>query len=1284
MRKITLNDFFKNRSKKSKRWQQMLAIGFGLMVGHISSAQTMSEYDFTQSSGTYTPLSGATVLWSGYDGFDDDATTINLTTPFNYLGTNYSSIFVSANGNIKFGSTSTTNTVISSGTFYAVAAFAVDLDAKAASAGTDLPSVSWKEEGNEVIIQWANVCRYATLGAGATSTENLNFQIRLNTSNSEIKIVYGACTDRVTPLTSTYPQVGLAGGSATSYSNRTIAAGGGDWINSTAGTAAGNTMAFNGSTIPSNGLTFKWTLPTCFTPGGLTATTITKNSALLQWNNTANMFDVEWGIEGFTPTNTPTAGYANIAGTSVTVSGLNYSTSYEYYLRANCGDEGVSNWAGPYKFTTLCNYPDITNTTPGSVCGLGEVNLAVSTEADLISWYNAPIGGVKLGEGNSFVTPTIDQTTSYYVQVGNVTPGVITQVGNGTTTSNSGGASPFARNWGGFKTQNIIRASELIAAGVAPGEITSLGVDVTVAPTGNFNNLTIYVGHTTNNVATSTHVDYNTLQLVYSNASQSFTTGINTYTFTQPFTWDGESNIVIQYNFSNEDSGSSSQAKTIRYNNPGFVCTTYTYADGRTADQILNTLTGGVSNGSTTSGNTTSSSNRPNYYINGNGLCASPRVEVVATVTTAPELALSSNNVTICNEIADTVVTIETGNDDYDTFTWEPSVNVSGDATLGWTFSAPESAIYTLIASNSIDGCATVTEVNVIVTEGPDMTLPEELETCPENIIELNSGVSTGVEEFINETFSNGTTFPTGWHTVVGAGDAIAIVNESTAGGTANQVKITGNSQTNPVINRVYYGPINTQGLQELTLTWNNYLNHYSASYNYSAKIQTSSDGVTWNDTNWVYSPVTATQAASVVNTVISTQDVGSSTFYVSFTLEGRTFGMHNWNIDNVILTGNFQYDVTWSPIDNLFIDADATIPYTEGANNPIVYFMSANANTFNYTATTLNELGCDTTSVITITVNGITTPTGTANQTVVEGTTLADLAVVGENLVWYADEALTNEIPATTEVIDGTTYYVISSNMCGDSSALAITVTIDPCAGTPAPMAELVQTLNVGQTVADIVVVGENLTWYSDADLTTEVAETTVLEVGTYTFYVTQTIGDCTSEAIAIEVTVVDPCANTPAPTADSPQAMTVGQTVADIVVVGENLTWYSDEELTTEVAETTVLEEGSYTFYVTQTIGDCTSEAIEVVVEVTLSTGGFDVMSFKAYPNPVKDIFTISYNKNIAEVTVVNMLGQIVAKQTVQSTDAQVDMSALPAGNYVVKVAVDGAVQTLKVVKQ
>jgi hypothetical protein len=162
------------------------------------------------------------------------------------------------------------------------------------------------------------------------------------------------------------------------------------------------------------------------------------------------------------------------------------------------------------------------------------------------------------------------------------------------------------------------------------------------------------------------------------------------------------------------------------------------------------------------------------------------------------------------------------------------------------------------------------------------------------------------------------------------------------------------------------------------------------------------------------------------------------------------------------------------------------------------------------------------------------------------------------------------------------------------------------------------------------------------------------------------------------------DPCANTPLPNAESPQAMIVGQTVADIVVTGENLTFYSDEELTTVVDPTTVLEAGSYTFFVTQTIDNCISDAIEVVVEVTLSTNGFDMTSFKAYPNPVKDYFNVSYSKEITSVAVVNMLGQVILTKEVNAHDTQVDMSNLPSGNYLVRVNIDGAIQTVKVVKQ
>src|SRR5690606_3002979 len=68
--------------------------------------------------------------------------------------------------------------------------------------------------------------------------------------------------------------------------------------------------------------------------------------------------------------------------------------------------------------------------------------------------------------------------------------------------------------------------------------------------------------------------------------------------------------------------------------------------------------------------------------------------------------------------------------------------------------------------------------------------------------------------------------------------------------------------------------------------------------------------------------------------------------------------------------------------------------------------------------------------------------PEGEATQEFDSGETLADLEVMGEGLIWYADEELTEELEETTALVDGTTYYVTASNEYCESTALAITVT--------------------------------------------------------------------------------------------------------------------------------------------------------------------------------------------------------------------------------------------------
>jgi len=87
--------------------------------------------------------------------------------------------------------------------------------------------------------------------------------------------------------------------------------------------------------------------------------------------------------------------------------------------------------------------------------------------------------------------------------------------------------------------------------------------------------------------------------------------------------------------------------------------------------------------------------------------------------------------------------------------------------------------------------------------------------------------------------------------------------------------------------------------------------------------------------------------------------------------------------------------------------------------------------------------------------------------------------------------------------------------------------------------------------------------------------------------------------------------------------------------------------------------------------------------VYDPSLSATAFDTARFSAYPNPVTDILTLSYTKNISDVQVYNLLGQQVIAKSVNNRQDKLDMSNLPSGTYLVKVTADGQMRTIKVLK-
>jgi len=186
-------------------------------------------------------------------------------------------------------------------------------------------------------------------------------------------------------------------------------------------------------------------------------------------------------------------------------------------------------------------------------------------------------------------------------------------------------------------------------------------------------------------------------------------------------------------------------------------------------------------------------------------------------------------------------------------------------------------------------------------------------------------------------------------------------------------------------------------------------------------------------------------------------------------------------------------------------------------------------------------------------------------------------------------------------------------------------------------------------------------------------IIDTSVVGTQTYIFIPTNCYN---SYSIAISIVAIP---NTP--TGEENQTFTAGQTLADLVVNGDNLVWYSDNTYSNTLSLSEPLVNGA-TYYVRSENGDCQSEALVITVEEQASRTYFDVFGFKYYPNPVNDILHFSANQPIEKVVVSTMLGQEI-KVNLSSDKTSVNLSNLPSGNYLVKVTIEGVANTIKVVK-
>ena len=163
------------------------------------------------------------------------------------------------------------------------------------------------------------------------------------------------------------------------------------------------------------------------------------------------------------------------------------------------------------------------------------------------------------------------------------------------------------------------------------------------------------------------------------------------------------------------------------------------------------------------------------------------------------------------------------------------------------------------------------------------------------------------------------------------------------------------------------------------------------------------------------------------------------------------------------------------------------------------------------------------------------------------------------------------------------------------------------------------------------------------------------------------------------------EPC-DIDAPTGDAEQTLTEGQTLADLDVTadeGAELTWYADEDLENEIEADTEAEDGT-TYYVVQTEGDCTSDALAVTVTIPTSLNQAEMAELKIYPNPANDIINVTYKSTIESVTIMDLTGRKVHQQAINTQETTLNIQPLSTGTYLMNIQTTDGVGIVKFIKK
>lgn len=439
-------------------------------------------------------------------------------------------------------------------------------------------------------------------------------------------------------------------------------------------------------------------------------------------------------------------------------------------------------------------------------------------------------------------------------------------------------------------------------------------------------------------------------------------------------------------------------------------------------------------------------------------------------VVAPPAIGINITSTTQCAGDPSPLITLTTPVGNFNTYTWTPSLGVTGNATTGYTINSNTSLTYTLTGIQTSPPFSTnsVTfRYNANTRPTPIiLTTPSGTDACTGGTpipINASGGLVSGFP-ILSEGFNGATNT---W-TVAGTGSGAPGANWTLRPDSYNEplgiTRSNDNTQfymadsdstgsgTN-ISTTLTSPPINTVGYTALGLSFWHCYRYFSGD---TGRVQASIDGTTWTDLA-VYSSNQG--ALTAFNNVIINLDayINQPTLYIRFRYDATWDWF--WAIDNVLVSGTANSAVTWTPVTGLFNDPAGMSPYVAGTGAATVYALPTSNTTYTASASTLAPVCTTTTNV---SINVITVGAGTAgpNQTICSGAP-SNLTLTGHTGTitgWqYANDiAFTTpvNIPASASAtltsaqmgtLTATRYYraVVTSGVCTGYSTV-VTVTFD------------------------------------------------------------------------------------------------------------------------------------------------------------------------------------------------------------------------------------------------